>query len=143
MTVNEYILNISNDSKIVKEIARMVKNSTGSPDEIMAKIANHYRLELPKNLNLEIHIATDDVFYFVIPIENSDSTAGIEESIVAAGGAEVKLYTAGTLSCASTYSCASCVTSFFSLSTAGSAFCLATFGGYEGKKKPNVNNDWE
>ena len=131
MTINEYILNISNNSKIVKEIAQIVKNSKGTPAEITAKIANDYNLELPKNLNLEFHTASDDVFYFIIPADLSDSIEGIEDSIVAAGHTRVRPFSMGTASTMSTVLCASCSTSFFSASTAASGSCVSTFGGFK------------
>ena len=133
MSINEYILNISNDSKIVKEIARIVKNSTGAPAEIMARIANDYNIKLPNNVAMEMHTTTDDVLYFIIPVAYSDSTEGIEESIIAAGGN--KNSTMSTVSCLSTVFTFSSVTTVNSMSTEGTLACLSS-------ESPEGIKDW-
>ena len=130
------LLEIANDSKFVKQIAHEVKNSKGSPTEIMARIAKDFNFELPKNLTIEVFMASDDVFHFIVPANLSGSIDGLEDSIVAAGNLHVRTSSTGTLSCASTVSCASSATSFFSLATAGTALCISTFGGIEENKKP-------
>ena len=129
MQKSNILLDIVNDSKIVKQIAHEIKNSKGSPAEIMARIANDYNIELPKNLKYEIHIALDDVLFFIVPADLSGSISRLEESIVAAGGASVKLSSVGTVACVSTFLSASTLTCIFSSSTTGTISSVSTYAG--------------
>ena len=133
MPKNNSFLDIVKDKKIIKQIAHEIKNSKGSPAEIMASIARDYNFELPKNIKYEIHSDTDDVRFFVIPAVISDSIAGMEDLIVAANPIHVKNSTLGTLGSLSTFFSASCGATTFSASTGATVACMSTFGGYEHK----------
>ena len=85
MQDNKSLLDILSNNKFFKQIASEVKNSKGTPAEIMTRIANDYNIELPKNVAIEIHTASDDVLHFIIPADLSSNIDGMEETIVAAG----------------------------------------------------------
>ena len=140
MTKNNFLLDIVKDNKLIKQIAHELKNSKGSPAEIMASIARKFNFELPKNINFEIHTNTDGVYFFVMPAVFSDSIAGMEYFIVAAGNDRAKTSTFGTVSSASTFSSASCGATTFSASSGATISSMSTDGGYT-YNQPTKNTD--
>ena len=133
MQKNNIFLDIVNDRKLVKQIAHEIKNSKESPTEIMARIARDYNFELPELLAIEIHIASDEVFHFVIPANSNEGITEMEESMIAAGNSGLKRSSLGSVTSLSTVSSVSSAFAFFSVSSVGSASCLSTFAGEKAK----------
>ena len=129
MQNNNFLLDIFIDSKIVKQIAHEIINSKGSPQEIMASIAQDYNFDLPKKIKYEIHTASDDVYFFIIPAA-LDSIVGMEDFIVAAGNVQGRTATLGTVSSVSSFSSASCGATTFSVSSGATMSCMSTHAGF-------------
>ena len=143
MQQNHNLLDIINDRKLVKQIAHEFKNSKGSPAEIMARIARDYNFELPEYLAIEIHIASDEVFYFVIPANSNEGITEMEESMLAAGNSGLKLSSLGTVTSLSTVSSISSAVAFFSVSSVGSASCVSSFAGEKAKIEPKSKHGYD
>ena len=130
MQNNNFLLDIVKDNKLVKQIAHEIKNSKGSPTEIISRIAHDYNFELPKGVNFEIHLASDDVYFFIIPAALMDTLEGIEDFIVAADSVRTIASTLGTAGSISTLSTASCGATTFTASSMFSVATMSSIAGY-------------